>query len=121
MPERGKVARVYGQMTEDLVNHVKEFEFYPEGKREPMKHFKRKSDTVCLEKNASGCCCRFGKRRDQGRGRTRPQLREEEAWMHGRWAQERHFICAVVNRWGVWIILVTCESRTPGLHDSEIL
>lgn len=31
--ENRRVARVYGQVTEDLVNHVKEFELYPEGKR----------------------------------------------------------------------------------------
>ena len=61
MSERGKVARDYGQMTEDLVNHVKEFEFYPEGKGESMKRFKRKSDTVCLEKKASGCCLQVWK------------------------------------------------------------
>lgn len=30
--EISRVARDYGQVTEDLVNHVKEFELYPEGK-----------------------------------------------------------------------------------------
>lgn len=48
MPERGRVARDYSQMTEDLVNQV-EPELYPEGKGEPVKGFKRKSDTACLK------------------------------------------------------------------------
>lgn len=70
VPERGRAARDYGHMTEDLVNHVKEFELYPEGKGESMKGFKRKSDTVCLEfrKALLVAACGFGKRRDRGGG-----------------------------------------------------
>ena len=36
-------------MTEDLVNHVKKFELYPEGKGKLVKGFKGKSGIVCLQ------------------------------------------------------------------------
>lgn len=71
----------YGQMTEDLVNQVKEFELYPAGKGEPMKSFKGKSDTVCLKfgKMPVAAACKFGRRRAQREAGERPQVREEEA------------------------------------------
>ena len=77
----------YGQMTDDLINHVKEFELYPEGKGEPMKGFKRKSDTVCLEfrKMPLAAACSFGKKRDQGGGWNKMpgESRSLNAWEMG--------------------------------------
>lgn len=62
------MARDCGQMTENLVNHVKEFELYPEGKGEPGKGFKgEQSGTICLVvwKDASGCCVQAWKEEKQ--------------------------------------------------------
>lgn len=80
MPERGRVARDYDQMTEGLINLVKGFELYPEGKGEPMKGFKGKSNTVCLKlKNMPlAAACRFGRETREEAG-TRLQVREKEA------------------------------------------
>lgn len=81
MSERGRVARDSGQMREDLVIQVKEFELYPKGKGEPVKGFKGKSDPVCLKfgKIPLVAACKFGRRKEQREGWNETQVREEEA------------------------------------------
>ena len=107
----------YGQMTDDLVNHVKEFELYPEGKREPMKGFKRKSDTVCLEfrKMPLAAACSFEKKRDQGGGWNK-MPGERRRGLNAREMGPRE----TLNLWcgdqmRVWTVLVTYEPSPPGL------
>lgn len=122
MLERSRVARDYGRVTEDLVNHVKKFELYPEGKGKLVKGFKGKSGTVCLVwKGGSAAACKFGKRRDQREGWTETPGERRRGLNRWERARERCFICSVLKGRGVWIIVVTCECGTPGLDDSLIL
>lgn len=60
------------------MNQVKRFELYPEGKGEPVKCFKGKSNTVCLKfyKMPLAAVCRFERDTREEAG-TRPQVREE--------------------------------------------
>lgn len=79
MLESGRVARGYGLVTEDLVNHVKKFELYTEGKGELVKGFKGKSDVVCLEFGKVAQLLRASLERGDTREKPgpRPQVREE--------------------------------------------
>lgn len=81
MLERSRVARDYGRVTEDLVNHVKKFELYPEGKGKLVKGFKGKSGTVCLQFGKVAQLLRASLERGEIREKAgpRPQVREEEA------------------------------------------
>ena len=84
---------------------------------EPMKGFKRKRDTVCLEfrKMPLAAACSFEKKRDQGGGWNK--MRGERRRGLNAWEMDPR---ETLNPWcgdqmRVWTVLVTCEPSPPGL------
>ena len=116
------MARDYGQMTVDLINQVKGFELYPEGKGEPVKGFKGESGTLCLKfkKMPLAAACRFGRRRDQGGGWNKTPGESRRGLNGGRWAQGDPS-SVVWRTGGGWILLLMYRSVSPGLLDLMIL